>query len=80
MWWATAAAVFAAAAGVDVIWARYVHHVSKHHATLAANYAFLISAVGIVSFKAWQHDWRFVFPTAAGSWVGTMLTVRFTKS
>ena len=71
-------AVFVSAGIVDFVWARYTLHLTARHTVRAANYAFAISCMGLVSFEAWLHNPLLVLPTAAGSWVGTYLTTKHT--
>lgn len=75
----TAIAVFVGYLLFDAAYVSYTGAIVDKRAVKAATVGsamYLIATYGIINVV---DDWRYVFPIVAGSWVGTYVTVKFSK-
>lgn len=68
--------VFISTAIADVVWARYTLAVTAKSPLRAACWSALIILLGSFTVTQYVHDWRMVFPAAAGAFIGTWLAVK----
>lgn len=71
--------VFVTTAIVDWMWAKYIMHAAKRDAFRAASYGSLLMLGGAFVTISYMHDKLFLLPAIAGGFLGTYLTVRFSK-
>jgi hypothetical protein len=69
------AAVFAALAALDFVWARYTLAITDKRASAASIYAAVILALGAFSVISYTTDHWLLIPACTGAFVGTYLAV-----
>lgn len=70
-----AASVFLA----DVAWTKYFIEVSKRRAVIAGLWSAAIFLFGIYATVSVVKDWKMLIAACVGAFVGTYVTVRFSK-
>jgi hypothetical protein len=71
--------IFAALAVLDFIWAQYMAAVAKGPAASAAAWSVPIYALGSLVTIEYVHDPWLLIPACAGAFVGTYLSVKWSK-
>lgn len=77
--WLVCLGLFVAYLFVDALYVLYTKAVVKQRPIYAANVGtlmYFMSAYGIINYT---HNWLYILPIAAGSWLGTYLTVKLIK-
>lgn len=64
---------------VDWIWAWYIIYTAKKHAIKASILATLISCLGSYVTLSYINDRRAIIAVALGAFVGTFLSIKFSK-
>jgi uncharacterized membrane protein YfcA len=76
----TATVIFLAYILTDALYAKYTIDTAKLNAIKAATTGSIIHillAVGVISYT---QNWLYIFPLAAGSWIGTYIMIKKEKS
>lgn len=72
--------LFFFALGNDILWVNYTIATAEKRPLHSAMWAFIIYLpVGVITPTLARHPW-YVFPLAAGAFVGTFLTVRYSRN
>lgn len=77
-WW-NFLLVFLATVVVDWVWALYIIHTSKKNALRAAVLGTLLTCIGSFITLSYIHDQRAIIAAAIGAFVGTYLSIKFSK-
>lgn len=72
--------VFIATIAADWIWAAYIIHTSKKHAMTASILSVLIVCISSFVTLVYIQDHRAIIAMAAGAFIGTYLSIRFSKN
>lgn len=75
IFWIKFILVMASVCGADICWAKYMIHVNKGNALMAALWSSGIVIVGSISFFGYIEDKRFIFASIIGAFIGTYITV-----
>lgn len=75
----TAVLVFLAYAAIDGFYAKYTLDVVAHKPFAAATIGSLMHFLLAFGVLSYTENWLYLFPLAAGSWVGTFITVKRAK-
>lgn len=68
--------LFLAYIAVDAIYAYYTLAITRQQALRAANISFIYYFVVALGVLSYVHNYLYVIPVAAGSWLGTYLVVK----
>lgn len=72
-------AVLIATVVTDALWALYMLNVAKKSPALAATYGSLIHILTAFTVISYTENYLYLIPLVIGSFVGTYLTVKYTK-
>lgn len=71
--------VFVATIAVDWMWALYIIYTSKKQPFKAAVFATLLTCLGSFITLSYIHDRRAIIAAALGAFIGTFLSIKFSK-
>jgi uncharacterized membrane protein YfcA len=74
-----AVAIFFLQIVIDSLYGYYVRTASNGRAAACATSGSLIHLIAVFQTISYVRNWLYIFPLAAGSWVGTYLIVRYDK-
>jgi uncharacterized protein YneF (UPF0154 family) len=64
----------------DGLYVLYFKSVEKNLPARAATIGSIMYAINAYGVVSYSHDWRYVFFLIAGAWLGTYITVKWTKN